>query len=164
MVKFAVKVDWMNLRVEISPNLKVVDSNTDNDRTILLLDSQSTYSDDEYPVFVLSKEKVEEEEPFDDDDRFWKGYIAPSGTAEPAQSADASVQQQSSSTTASSTTSSGGSAEKQKIQAQIDSIQKIVAKLDKQFQGGDIDQNTYVKKKNYLAQKMGNLMGKLEQL
>lgn len=164
MVKFALKVDWMNLRVEISPNLKVVDTNTDKDKTIILLDSQATYSDDEYPVFVLSKEKVEEEEPFDDDDRFWKGFIAPSGSASEPSRPPTQESTQEKTVTMSMASNETDNPEKQKIQAQIDSIKKIVTKLDQQFNDGKIDQDTFIKKKNYLAQKMGNLMGKLEQL
>ena len=40
----------------------------------------------------------------------------------------------------------------------------MVQNLDTGFSSGSIDQETYLKKKNFLAEKMGTLMGQLEQL
>ncbi|MBD3354032.1 MAG: hypothetical protein GF364_21295 [Candidatus Lokiarchaeota archaeon] len=169
MVKLAIKVDWMNMRVECAPNIKVIDINTENDRSTILMEITNEYDEKEYPVFILSKEKVEMEEPFDDDDRFWKGFIAPSGAtgASSAPAPQQNVVKPPSMNNAPASTSSASAAdevEKRKLQAQMDSIQKMVNKLDKQFENGQLNQETYLKKKQFLAQKLGSLMGKLEQL
>ncbi|MHA1340321.1 MAG: hypothetical protein ACTSRZ_08975 [Promethearchaeota archaeon] len=183
MVKISIKVDWMNLRVEFSPNIKVIDANTENDKTVFLLDTEANYSEDEYPVFILSKEKVENEEPFDDEDRFWKDFINPPGVAEssisnipaapssissskmekPLQSSIESPQP-SVATVSDSQLEDPKAIEKRKIESQMATIQKMIAKLDADFQAGLVPQDQYIKKKGFLAEKLGALMGKLEQL
>lgn len=184
MVKLSIKVDWMNMKVEFSPNLEVLDSNTENDKTIFLIDTKSTYNDNSYPSFLLSKAKIEMDEPLDQDDKFWSGFIAASGATSTASSFNIPSPATTTKTTASSivptsnpspstvkqqTPSSPSSnstkdVEKGKIQAQIDSIQKMVSELDQQFQNKQINQDIYVKKKEYLAQKLGALFGQLEQI
>jgi len=46
----------------------------------------------------------------------------------------------------------------------METIQKMISKIDSDFQKGLINQVEYIKRKEFLAEKMGILMGKLEQL
>ena len=50
------------------------------------------------------------------------------------------------------------------LEQQLTSIQKMVQNLDENFSAGTIDQEAYLKKKNFLAEKMGTLMGQISQL
>jgi hypothetical protein len=171
------------MKVEFSPNLEVLDSNTENDKSIFLIDTKNVYNDNSYPSFLLSKGKIEMDEPLDQDDKFWSGFIALSGAANTAETPfnlpqtatsmkinsniNAPINNSSTLTEKQHIPSSSNSAkeiERGKVQAQIDSIQKMVTELDQQFQNKQINQDIYIKKKEYLAQKLGALYGQLEQI
>ncbi|MHA1819105.1 MAG: hypothetical protein ACTSU2_15740 [Promethearchaeota archaeon] len=154
MVQFAIKVDWLNMRVEFSPNLNITSAKTENDRTIFHIELKNPDSENEYPVFILSKETMDTDEVIDEDDRFWSGLSLVSSIPTEPLKANTSVPAE----------SSDNEIERKKIEAQINSIQKMVKTLQESFQSGKIDQQTFLKKQELLGEKMGQLMAKLEQL
>lgn len=74
MVKIAFKVDFLNSRVEFSPNCKVESKGNNPDKPVFVLDIVPTNSDKKYPVFSLSNNQVNIEEP-EEEDKFWKGLL-----------------------------------------------------------------------------------------
>lgn len=72
MVKFLIRVDWMNSRIELSPNLKVLSSGLKNEKTKLVLELDYKPNLKEYPVYSFTANEMEVEEVFDDDpDSLW---------------------------------------------------------------------------------------------
>jgi len=167
MAKISIKIDWMNFRVEFSPNINIIDVKSDKDKSTIHLETKDIYSDKEYTVYILSEDKLEKEEPFDEEDRFWKGFIEQSGQNQIKTSTDQTspiISPPSTSLNREKGIEDPKLIERRKIESQMETIQKMISKIDSDFQKGLINQVEYIKRKEFLAEKMGILMGKLEQL
>lgn len=183
----AIRVDWFNMRVEFSPNINILSKKSqsmtggdDIEETILnfeIFSDQIQPGKPEYKAYVLETDSIQDDEPFDLDDPWYKQE----GAAEQASPAKPAPKQIATPTPtppapAESTTAPtpvetpednlSPEAKKQliKLEAQLDSIKKMVAKIDIDFKEGTMAQEAYLKKKNYLAEKMGALMGQIEQI
>ncbi len=72
MVKILIRVDWLNNRVELSPNLKVLKNELNNERTVLTMEINYNPNMKEYPVYKYATNEMGKEDVFDDDpDSFW---------------------------------------------------------------------------------------------
>lgn len=163
----AIKIDWFNMRVEFSPNINIqskksqsITGGEDIEETVINFTiPDDNISTPKYKTYVLSSDSIEDDEPFELDNPWYKdlGSIASSASPTPSKSVP-------SPSPAIQAPSPKNQEAIQKIEAQINAIQQSVQELDKQFNDGKLDQDSFVKKKDYLAQKMGTLMGKLETL
>ena len=81
MVKIAIKVDWMNMRVEFSPNLSIVSNKTESDKTVFEIEHTSNYGESEFPAYSYNSDELDMDEVYDDDDKFWIGLIDLPGAA-----------------------------------------------------------------------------------
>jgi hypothetical protein len=116
----------------------------------------------EYQAYSLFKNEIEDDEPFDLDNPWYKddSITIPATSDTPAPKKEESAPAKEPTAPESQTPSP----ELQKLQAQLTKIKNMVSNLDQQFQNGEIEQEAYLKKKDFLAQKMGTLMGQIEQL
>ena len=72
MVKFLIRVDWLNNRIELSPNIKVLKNDLNNERTVLTMEINYSPNLKECPVYKFATNEMDKEEVFDDDpDSFW---------------------------------------------------------------------------------------------
>jgi hypothetical protein len=224
MVRFAIKVDFLNSRVEFSPNLYAVKkAGSDADKPIFVLDLNMSPDESKYYAYSHSNQEIAEDEPFDEDDKFWKGsmdvslpasggekivekvvekivqvpvdrvvekivqvevpvekivekvvYVevpTPAPAAAPAPIAPISsgnrpVIPQPAAPVAPAPTPAPSSppADPTKLKRDFDSIKNLINNLDQQFAKGAIPQDAYLQKKNFLAEKMGQIMGQLDAL
>jgi len=182
MGKIAIKIDWLNMRVEFSPNVKIITKKNKSatggseiDKTIFQIDANPVYESKKYQTFSVDNDKFDYDEvdPQDDTTTWWQEFIDPSGSQQQSfnqpmvQSNPVNMMQSSTITSIPApppAKSGGNELERKKIEAQIDSIQKMVAQLDDSFSKGKVDQDSFLKKKEFLANKLGSLYGELEQL
>jgi len=177
------KVDFFNMRIEFSPNINILSkksqSITGGDDIEEVIIEFEVFSDKiqpgepVYQTYVLESDAIEQDEPFDLDDPWYKaeGGGAPTVTKKkesaPAPTPAPAPAPELVSTPAPETTKVESPENLKQILAleqQLASIQKMVQNLDATFSSGGIEQDAFLKKKNFLAEKMGTLMGQLEQL
>jgi hypothetical protein len=182
MAKIAIKIDWLNMRVEFSPNSKIIakvnksaTGGSEIDKTIFEIDANPVYESKKYQTYSVDNDKFDYDDvdPQDDTTTWWREFIDASGSqqqtfSQPVIQSNTSNIKQSSTVTSipapPPAKSGANELEKKKIEAQIDSIQKMVTQLDESFNKGKIDQDSFLKKKEFLGNKLGSLMGELEQL
>jgi hypothetical protein len=203
-MKFAIKVDFLNSRVEFSPNAKIIlKPGSDSDKPIFILEYNASTQPNKYSSFNLSNMEIGADEVYDEEDRFWKGLIdinekatlssspksaanapipslsntpiptVPKATPPPSVPSHSSIPSPSPVTSVTPVSVSQPSSvpipsphvnpdEANKLLAQWDSMKRMIANLDGQFAAGNIAQDQYLEKKNFLAQKMGVMMGELD--
>jgi hypothetical protein len=165
----AIKIDFLNSRVEMSPNMKIlkkeaqsITDSGENEEVVLFFEiNTNDMSQKEYQAYSLFKDEVEDDEPFDLNKPWYKDESVPipASTGAGIKKAEPTPAKEMSSPK-SEKTSPG----LQKLQAKLTQLKNMIAKLDQQFKEGKIEQDAFLKKKNFLAQKMGTLMGQIEQL
>lgn len=167
----AIKIDFLNSRVEMSPNVKIlkkeaqsITDSGENEEVVFFFEIDTNdMSQKEYQAYSLFKDEVEDDEPFDLDNPWYKDESVPipaSPAAEERKTEPAPAPAKETSTSKSEKTSPG----LQKLQAKLTQLKNMITKLDQQFKEGKIEQEAFIKKKDFLAQKMGTLMGQIEQL
>ena len=183
-----IKVDFFNMRVEFSPNIEIVSKKSqsitggDEPEEVVIsfevMNNISPSTKPEYKAYVLSEDELQDDEPFDLDDPWYKlegmeleivkqealpdsggASGTPSQPAAPASTAPAPP-----SPTTTPAASSKDSAKVAQLEKQLDSLKNMITSLDQNFQDGKISQEEYLKKKNFLAEKMGTLMGQIDAL
>lgn len=181
----AIKVDWFNMRVEFSPNIEIVSKKGQSitggneiEETIFKIDitSEKIQPDKpEYKSYILESNSIEDDEPFDLDNPWYAesgeempltSKKAPAPTPALAPTPAPAQKPAPAPTPAPTAPELPAEVQKQviKLEAQLNSINGMVQKLDQSFSDGEVTQEEFLKKKNYLAEKMGALMGQIEQL
>ena len=177
MVKFAIRIDWMNMKAELSPNLKVVDTKINGDRSTLVFELD--YNPDllNYPYFSFASKQMDEEEvyPSDEDSKWWKAHMDTTPDAQGGSSSQPSPVQatpQSNFQSApppqqapvqSRPQSSLSPQEIEKLKKQLQSIQNIFANLQQKAAQGHISQEDFAQKQQILGEQMGAIMSKLDE-
>ena len=179
MVKIVIKADFLNSMLEFSPNVRVkLKPGGDPDKPLFILDITPT-TGEKFQSYSLSKNDIEEDEPYDDDDRFWKGLIdlaekpaatpAPTPTPTPAHVVPvptpapvAPAPTPAPVALALTAMPAAPAAASNPLLKQFNSIKKLLANLEIQFNAQKIPQDQYLQKRNFLGTKMGELMGKLD--
>jgi hypothetical protein len=189
MVKIAIKLDFLNSRAEFSPNCKVsLKSGADPDKPILILELAPAQNEN-FSSYSLSKGEVEIEEPYDEDDKFWKGLIDLSQAVPAAQKATSPISNPTPARAPAPTPAptptptparvptptptpapaptptpapTALSADGQRLLTQFNSLKNLITQLDQQFAAGKVSQNDFLQKKNFLGSKLGELMGQLD--
>ncbi|MHA1291479.1 MAG: hypothetical protein ACTSQJ_02295 [Promethearchaeota archaeon] len=175
----AIKVDWFNLRVEFSPNIEVISKKSqsitggdDIEETILKFEIASDNMDKpHYKTYILEKDNIEDDEPLDLDNPWYKdtsgmssAKISSSKTSAPTIASASSPQTIKPSISDKKAPDPAKAQKVKQLEQQIASINKMIQNIDNSFQGGTLTQEEYLKKKNFLGEKLGTLMGQLEQL
>jgi len=177
------KIDWFNMRLEFSPNITVISKKSqsitggdDIEEVILefeIFSDKIQPGDPVYQTYVLGTDAIEQDEPFDLDEPWYKVI---SGDAPVVKKKEAPKPTPAPEPTTAPAPAPAPAPEPAKtespedlkqilaLEQQIGSIQKMVQNLDANFSSGSIDQEAYLKKKNFLAEKMGTLMGQLDQI
>ena len=182
MVKFLIRVDWMNSRIELSPNLKVLSSGLKNEKTKLVLELDYKPNLKEYPVYSFTENEMEVEEVFDDDpdSLWWKAEMdvkpdgqsgapasaapapapaapapAPAPTPAPAAPAPAPAP-------APAATAKPAPQEIAKLKAQLKQIQGIFTNLQNQAAQGKVTEQEFLQKQQVLGGQMGKIMAELD--
>ena len=164
----AIKIDFFNMRAEFSPNIKITSKKSqsitggdDVEEVILKFEIESNDMDTpEYKAYSLSSDSVEDDEPFDLDNPWYKEKGEAISKEKPTKSPEPEPKEEPSETPVSKETQEKIT----QLETQVESLNKMIQRLDKNFQEGGISQEEYAKKKNYLGQKLGTLMGQLEGL
>ena len=164
-----IKVDFLNSRIEFSPNINILSKTSqsitgsgDIEEVIIGIEIPTEKMDPpKYKSYELGSDSIVDDEPFDLDDPWYKQESAPvTGTqisSRPAPPPTAT-------TPSIPGPSAAASQEIQQLEAQIESINKMIESLDQNFGAGGISQEEFLKKKNFLGEKMGALMGKLDSI
>ena len=165
----AIKIDFLNSRVEMSPNMKIlkkeaqsITDSGENEEVVLFFEiNTNDISQKEYQAYSLFKDEVEDDEPFDLDNPWYKDESVPIPASKGAgiKKTEPTPAKETSAPKSEKTTPG-----LQKLQAKLTPLKNMIAKLDQQFKEGKIEQEAFLKKKDFLAQKMGTLMGQIEQL
>ncbi|MFO8019507.1 MAG: hypothetical protein R6U96_12850 [Promethearchaeia archaeon] len=168
----AVKIDFLNSRIEMSPNMKILkkkaqsitDSDENEEVTIFFEIEDNDLTKTEYKAYSLFKDEIDDDEPFDLENPWYKDEsvaVPNSGNAstpkkepEPQPEPKKEPEPQPEPT----------SPEIQKLQAKLTKIKNMITELDQKFKEGKIEQKAFLKKKDYLSQKAGSLMGQIEKL
>jgi hypothetical protein len=182
-----IKVDFFNMRVEFSPNIEIlskksanISGGSDIEEVTLSFEMMNNITPNtkpEYKTYVLSTDEIEDDEPFDLKEPWYRlegtelqivkqDTLPDSGGAPMATSAPSSAPALTPAPTpAPAPIKSPGDTKKiQDLEQQIASIQNMVNNLDNSFSSGSLAQDEYLKKKNFLAEKLGTLMGQLDQI
>ncbi len=176
-----IKVDFFNMRVEFSPNIEILSKKSENisggsdieevTLSFEIMDNISQSTKPEYKAYVLSSDQIEDDEPFDLKEPWYKlegmeleiikqDTLPDSGGASSAPAAPAPTY-----TPSPTPAPSPANAQKiQEIEKQIASIQNMITSLDANFGAGSITQDEFLRKKNFLAEKLGALMGQRDQI
>jgi hypothetical protein len=181
--KFAIKIDWFNLRVEFSPNLKVLKHNSQSitgsgevEETIIQVeDNLNNYNPKEYRTYVFADDRIIADEPWEPDSPWYQGLISGVGskveespiipTIAPARSATPAPKPQSvPQAVKKKEIDEQTLAQIEKLEQQLGSLKKMVSSLNDNFSKGAITQEQYLQKKDFLAKKMGEIVGVIEQL
>lgn len=179
------KIDWFNMRLEFSPNINVLSKKSqsitggdDIEEVVLefeIFSDKIQPGDPVYQSYVLGTDAIEQDEPFDLDEPWYKviageapiiskkGEPAPTPTPAPAPASEPAPAPEPTPVPA-QTESSENLQQILALEQQLASIQKMVQNLDANFSSRSIEQDAYLKKKNFLAEKMGTIMGQLENL
>jgi hypothetical protein len=181
-MKFALKVDWMNMRIEFGPNLSVLKTEVEGNSTVIQLGVVPPPANrKKYPNYAFSSNEVGSEEVFDDEpDTTWWIPLIEEGAA-PAPAAPAPSPVSVSAPVAVSVPTpvpapvaapapapvpapapSANPQEVAELKKKLASIQQLVQKLQEQFAAGNLDQNTFLEKQNFLGTKMGEIMAQLD--
>jgi hypothetical protein len=176
MVKIAIKVDFLNSKVEFSPNTRVEKkSSSDQDKPVFIIEISPTSQENQYPSFTLSNNEVSMDEPMDEEDKFWKGSVeldesppspspppmyAPPPIEPEIQEAPEPAYQPPARKSTPSPVSKGPEAAK--LLGQFEALKRMISQLDAQFEAGNIAQDQYLQKKNFLGEQMGKLMGDMD--
>jgi len=181
--KFAIKIDWFNLRVELSPNLKVLKHNSqsitgsgDVEETVIQVeDNSNNYNPNEYRTYVFADDRIIADEPWEPDSPWFQGLISGVGSkVEEAPSipmttpakpvTPAPKPQPVTQAVPKKEIDEQTLAQINKLEQQLGSLKKMVATLDDNFSKDAITQEQYLQKKDFLAKKMGEIVGVIEQL
>jgi len=173
----AIKVDWFNMRLEMSPNIDVVSKKSqsitggdDIEETIIKFEVISDKMDvPKYKTYILESDSIEDDEPFDEDNPWYldtSGEQAVTATKKKPKTTPAPAPTPAPAATPAPISAPVVTPENQEkikqLEDQIASINNMITNLDNNFQSGGITQEEYLKKKNFLAEKMGALMGQVE--
>ncbi|MHA1272532.1 MAG: hypothetical protein ACTSQP_06435 [Promethearchaeota archaeon] len=187
-----IKVDFFNMRIEFSPNIEIISKKSQSitggdeiEEVIIsfeVMNNISEKTEPKYKTYVLSADEIEDDEPFDPNNPWYKlegielEIVKQDAIPDEPSSVSTHPVAPTPSTTISQSTpsvpetkeASTLSPEKQEkisqIEKQIASLNNMISNLDKNFSSGGISQEEYLKKKNFLAEKLGTLMGQLEAL
>jgi hypothetical protein len=182
-----IKVDFFNMRVEFSPNIEIISKKAENisggsdkeEVTISfeIMGNITPNTKPEYKTYILSQDDIADDEPFDLKNPWYKlegleQQIAkqdalPDGeavsTPAPKPVSDVAAVMKPKPTPI--TTKSPEDMRKiQDLEKQISSLQNMISNLDSGFTSGNITQEEYLRKKNFLGEKLGTLMGQIDQL
>ncbi|MGV9172392.1 MAG: hypothetical protein ACOC44_02045 [Promethearchaeia archaeon] len=166
----AIKIDFLNSRLEMSPNMKVlkkkaqsITDSDENEEVVLFFEIENNdMSKTEYKAYSLFKDEIEDDEPFDLDNPWYKDESVANATT--STDATSSEKPKAVSKKEPEPKPKPASPELQKLQVKLNQIKDMIAELDQKFQDGKIEQDAYLKKKDYLAQKAGTLMGQIEKI
>jgi len=176
------------MRVEFSPNIEILSKKSENisggsdveEVTISfeLMGNITPETKPEYKTYILSHDDIADDEPFDLKNPWYKlegseleivkqdaladGQAIPSAPTTTPLADPMSVMKK---VAASSTGRSPEVIKKiQDLEQQIASIQKMIENLDSGYTSGTINQEEYLRKKNFLGEKLGTLIGQLDQI
>ncbi len=182
-----IKVDFFNMRVEFSPNIEIISKKAENisggsdkeEVTISfeLMGNLGPNTKPEYKTYILSHDDIADDEPFDLKNPWYKLQ----GTELEIIKQDALPDGQAVSTPAAKPIANVAAVMKPKaapvlgkspevmkkiedLEKQIASLQNMINNLDSGYTAGTIAQDEYLRKKNFLGEKLGTLMGQLDQL
>ena len=182
-----IKVDFFNMRVEFSPNIDIISKNAQNisggsdmeevTLSFEIMGNIGPNTKPEYKTYILSHDDIADDEPFDltnpwyqlegTEKQIVQQDALPDGEATITPSAKP-VANVSSVMKAKPAPITGKTPEEmQKIQdleKQIASLQNMISNLDSSYTSGSVAQDEYLRKKNFLGEKLGTLMGQLDQL
>jgi len=173
------------MRIEFSPNIEVLSKKSGNisggseiEEVILsfeIMNNISPQTKPEYKAYSLSTDELEDDEPFDLKNPWYslegaeleiikQDAIPDSGSAPVPTPAPATPVATAPSPAATPQISDENKEKIQQIQKQIASLNSMIQNLDSSFSSGGISQEEYLKKKNFLGEKLGALMGQLDSL
>ena len=182
-----IKVDFFNMRVEFSPNIEIISKKAENisggsdmeEVTISfeIMGNIGPNTKPEYKTYILSHDDIADDEPFDLKNPWYnlqgtelqivQQDALPDGEATftPAPKPVADVSSVIKAKPEPITVKSPEDMRKiQDLEKQIASIQKMINNLDSGYTSGTVAQEEYLRKKNFLGEKLGTLMGQLDQL
>lgn len=182
-----IKVDFFNMRVEFSPNIEVLSKKSGSITggseieevtfSFEIMNNITPQTKPEYKAYSLSSNDLEDDEPFDLKNPWYalegveleivKQAALPDSESAPATAPAPSYTPTPAPAPAPVTAPKPSSETLGKIaqiEKQIASLNDMIQNLDSSFSAGSVSQEEYIKKKNFLGEKMGALIGQLEAL
>ncbi len=206
----AIKVDWLNQRIEFSPNTDIVFKKSQSitggsgiEETIITFEVISEkIEQSKYKTYIMESDNFIDDEPIDENDA-WYTVISEEKTLQPSKKASvekpaakkapeppkkqvpapepvkkpspiptpapaSTIAPAPKFTPTSQPSAKQLSPETQKqigqLESQITQITGMIQKLDEGFSKGTINQEEFLKKKSFLGEKLGTLMGQRDSL